>query len=579
MSGQSDRDHPTPHTNAPTHRPSSTMSRLSDRTSPPPNSTPSQRSTTSRGLSFLSSLMGTLRRSHPRQESPPPPPEDLGLKTLRQVYSQYRDIDNPVDKEKQLYKILPLFCKNCAKYSGHELVSKFPEAFDFAEGVSLLFVRHVTQLAQASNPARSGVSLLKYFETPDDTDAGWNSGAGITILKAIHILANGTEALVTSMTSCNLASILVRCLQLFISLPPQDSRSRSGSLSRTNTPPKPTNDQGATVELQLTDSPETSKRKNLERLLRSVLTCLLRNPPAVEDLVRCSDVSLLFGVISLPCPAHNKMWRKTAAECLITICRHSLSGEVINFIHKTGCIMFSVQNIKTCTETQPPLEVVEMFSTLFCCLKDSADFSQVLLEDFSNGSGYKLLYDYLLRLDRCDNEESRAAVKNLVLLIQNLVFAGFLSLEPALSDPGPFQDRTFSISIPSGDGVSVRNSDVFQVLQDAFLKSHSSTLGLAIVNALDYIFRKDQANYFIVQDHHTLSMFLEKLVERNEDVQAHMFVLLEYVMMELNYVATAELTSIGLLLTMDEDHPYLLALHTYTYTYVCTHGCQSRSYT
>ena len=64
------------------------------------------------------------------------------------------------------------------------------------------------------------MSLLKYFETPDDTDAGWNSGAGITILKAIHILANGTEALVTSMTSCNLASILVRCLQLFISLPP-----------------------------------------------------------------------------------------------------------------------------------------------------------------------------------------------------------------------------------------------------------------------------------------------------------------------------------------------------------------------
>ncbi len=102
MSGQSDRDHPTPHTSAPSHRHSSTMSRLSDRTSPPPNSTPSQRNTTSRGkshgvytnrdnhshpsgLSFLSSLMGTLRRSHPRQESPPPPPEDLGLKTLRQV--------------------------------------------------------------------------------------------------------------------------------------------------------------------------------------------------------------------------------------------------------------------------------------------------------------------------------------------------------------------------------------------------------------------------------------------------------------------------------------------------------------
>ena len=90
--------------------------------------------------------------------------------TSSQVYSQYRDIDNPVDKEKQLYKILPLFCKNCARYSGYELVSKFPEAFDFAEGVSLLFVRHVTQLAQASNPARyhsQYVCVCGVFTTED----------------------------------------------------------------------------------------------------------------------------------------------------------------------------------------------------------------------------------------------------------------------------------------------------------------------------------------------------------------------------------------------------------------------------
>ncbi len=77
----------------------------------------------------------------------------------------------------------------------------------------------------------------------------------------------------------------------------------------------------------------------------------------------------------------------------------------------------------------------------------------------------------------------------------------------------------YTVSISTIVGVSVRNSDVFQVLQDAFLDSHSSTLGLAILDALDYIFRTDQANYFIVQDHHTLSMFLEKLVERNDDVQ------------------------------------------------------------
>lgn len=72
-----------------------------------------------------------------------------------QVFGQYRDIENPVEKEKQLCKILPLFCKNCEKYSGAELASKFPEAFEFAESVSQLLVRHVTQLAQGSNTIRS----------------------------------------------------------------------------------------------------------------------------------------------------------------------------------------------------------------------------------------------------------------------------------------------------------------------------------------------------------------------------------------------------------------------------------------
>ena len=68
-------------------------------------------------------------------------------------------------------------------------------------------------------------------------------------------------------------------------------------------------------------------------------------------------------------------------------------------------------------------------------------------------------------------------------------------------------------------GSSVRNSDVFKVLQDAFLESQSSTLGLAILQSLDSIYRLDPANYFIVQEHHTLSLFLERLVERNRDVQ------------------------------------------------------------
>ena len=46
------------------------------------------------GMGFFSSLMSSLKRSHPRQEASPPPPEDLGLKTLRQVLFDWSCIHN-----------------------------------------------------------------------------------------------------------------------------------------------------------------------------------------------------------------------------------------------------------------------------------------------------------------------------------------------------------------------------------------------------------------------------------------------------------------------------------------------------
>ena len=73
---------------------------------------------------------------------------------------------------------------------------------------------------------------------------------------------------------------------------------------------------------------------------------------------------------------------------------------------------------------------------------------QVLLDDFSNCRGYKFLHDYLLYLERKANDETREVSRNVVLLIQSLVMAGFLSLEPTITDGGPFQDPDFQIPAP-----------------------------------------------------------------------------------------------------------------------------------
>ena len=67
--------------------------------------------------------------------------------------------------------------------------------------------------------ARAGLSLLKYFESVDDDDVGSSGGVGLMILRAIHILSNGSDMVVTAMMTSNLCSVLVQCINLFLELP------------------------------------------------------------------------------------------------------------------------------------------------------------------------------------------------------------------------------------------------------------------------------------------------------------------------------------------------------------------------
>ena len=55
--------------------------------------------------------------------------------------------------------------------------------------------------------------------------------------------------------------------------------------------------------------------------------------PAVEELAKKDDLTLLFSAVTSTCPEHNLMWRKTSADILLTISRHSLSPSVITYLH------------------------------------------------------------------------------------------------------------------------------------------------------------------------------------------------------------------------------------------------------
>jgi len=62
-----------------------------------------------------------------------------------------------------------------------------------------------------------------------------------------------------------------------------------------------------------------------------------------------------------------------------------------------ACIAMCIDNMQR-TSDLSPIELVEMFVTVFCFLKDSSEVSQVLLDDFRAANGYIFLSEFVIKL-------------------------------------------------------------------------------------------------------------------------------------------------------------------------------------
>ena len=200
---------------------------------------------------------------------------------------------------------------------------------------------------------------------------------------------------------------------------------------------------------------------------------------AVEELARKDDLTLLFSAISSVSAAHNAIWRKTSSDVLLTVSRHSLSQPIISYLHNKGCIALCVENMQKLFSDGPetnrdvtPLDMVEMFVSMFCFLKDSATVSPTLLDDFRTCQGYIFLSEFLLKTEKDTDLESSEAVRNLVLLVASLTFCGHTELPPptAAVTSSLYQLPGFTTPVPENRGSTVRNIQAFQVRSLTFQK-------------------------------------------------------------------------------------------------------------
>ncbi|XP_043246907.1 WD repeat and FYVE domain-containing protein 3-like, partial [Amphibalanus amphitrite] len=448
----------------------------------------------------------------------------LSLTHLRKLYAEYVRPPQPLtepEREAKLYSMLPLFCKVFAGSSGQEIWDRFPQCVQLSEFATKLMVTEIRRRAFNENTALASCEIISYLEmgSAEESSNGW------MLLNTLNLLSSAGPTVVQSMVAAALPSTLVKCLYLFFDLP----------------------ELGTDVAAGTEITPQES-RNLLQKVFVQLMSRLCTSPCAADELARRDDLSLLFSAMTSSCPAHNVSWRKSASEVLMGLSRSGLSQNTINYIHNNGCVSLCVDNMRAADDL-PPLETVEMFVSLFCFLKDSADVSQVLLADLRSSQGYIFLGEFLLKLEQDLAPESTDAARNLVLLLASLAMCGHTELQPSQAAAGtPFKLSGFSVPQPSGLGTSVRNVHAFQVLQTVFLRATSSSLCCVILDTISSVYHADRANYFILESQHTISQFAEKIHQKPKEAQDKFFQLLELVVFQLNYVPVKELISCSILL-------------------------------
>ena len=88
---------------------------------------------------------------------------------------------------------------------------------------------------------------------------------------------------------------------------------------------------------------------------------------------------------------------------------------------------------------------------------------------------------------------------------------------------------------------------LFNFFSFSSFQASDKLLCLNILDCVKNIYCSDNANYFILEPQHTLSLFVEKAPEKDTEVQERIFKLLELVICNLNWVPCPELISVSLL--------------------------------
>ncbi|XP_035387227.1 WD repeat- and FYVE domain-containing protein 4 isoform X2 [Electrophorus electricus] len=426
-----------------------------------------------------------------------------GAMLLRQQLRQLRRA-SAEGREQQLDLLLPLFIQVSESSSGSEVWDLQVVASQVGE--TLVF--HI-QHRVAERPAEEARQELEQFfqHSEHDNSKGW------LLLKAMSILST-SEAGSTAAIESGLASALVKCLYLFVALPPR------------------------TVKGQAED-----QKCSFQDIFTQVVLQLCRLGQFVEEMVETQELQCLIIALTSFWDQCSPMWRRQASRVLRAVSAAQVPN-TIPALQAKNCMKICIQNLQKMNKQVPGPVLAEVAVSVFSFVKDSYPISSALFEEFENNDGYTVLQSIMacatcLSFFSCEEEtaeEHFSPVEDLLDLIASLTLFGKAELKVALCVNNP-QPPDFKFDPPLTKGFAVKNLKAFQIIQSSFLRSSSTLTCTQILRTVQKIWSWDKANFFLLEwTLQSLAQLAECVWQKPVGVHGLFFELLETVVIQLSYI-------------------------------------------
>ncbi|XP_011805748.1 PREDICTED: WD repeat- and FYVE domain-containing protein 4 [Colobus angolensis palliatus] len=416
---------------------------------------------------------------------------------LERKFLEYQQLTHksPTERQKSLLSLLPLFLKAWEHSVG---IICFPSLQRLAEDVSDQLAQQLQKalVGKPAEQARLAAGQLLWWKGDVDQD-------GYLLLKSVYVLTGTDSETLGRVAESGLPALLLQCLYLFFVFPLDKDELFESDLQ-------------------------------VQRMFVQMLLNICSDSQGLEGLLSGSELqSLLIATTCLR--EHSCCFWKEPTFCVLRAISKAQNLSIIQYLQVTDCVRLSLQNLSRLTDTLPAPEVSEAVSLILGFVKDSYPVSSALFLEFENSEGYPLLLKVLLRYDGLTQSEVDPQLEELLGLVVWLTTCGRSELKVFDSVTYP-QLEGFKFH-HEASGVTVKNLQAFQVLQNVFHKASDSVLCIQVLSAIRTMWAWNARNFFLLEwTLQPISQFVEIMPLKPAPVQAHFFQLLEALVFELHYV-------------------------------------------